>query len=95
MPVCPVELREAILAREREGKSLVPERIARAIAVSKAVVRQKRHGTNASLDLLNAAGSMFFFVDPVTGKSVRQLLEDVNDPGGVQIVAPPLREQIL
>jgi 2-amino-4-hydroxy-6-hydroxymethyldihydropteridine diphosphokinase len=34
-------------------------------------------------------------VDPVTGKSIRQLLQDVNDPGAVQIVGPPLREQIL
>jgi 2-amino-4-hydroxy-6-hydroxymethyldihydropteridine diphosphokinase len=35
------------------------------------------------------------FVDPVSGKSIRHLLENVNDPGGIQIFGPPLREEIL
>jgi 2-amino-4-hydroxy-6-hydroxymethyldihydropteridine diphosphokinase len=35
------------------------------------------------------------FVDPVSGKSVRQLLENVNDPGGIHLVAPPLRQKVL
>jgi 2-amino-4-hydroxy-6-hydroxymethyldihydropteridine diphosphokinase len=34
-------------------------------------------------------------VDPVTGKSIRQLLENLNDPAVVQIFGPPLREEIL
>jgi 2-amino-4-hydroxy-6-hydroxymethyldihydropteridine diphosphokinase len=34
-------------------------------------------------------------IDPVTGKTIRHLLENVNDPGGVQIFAPPLRQEIL
>ena len=31
------------------------------------------------------------FVDPVTGKTVHQLLEGLNDPGAVQRFGPPLR----
>jgi 2-amino-4-hydroxy-6-hydroxymethyldihydropteridine diphosphokinase len=35
------------------------------------------------------------FVDPVSRKSVRHLLENVNDPGGIYLFAPPLRQKIL
>jgi 2-amino-4-hydroxy-6-hydroxymethyldihydropteridine diphosphokinase len=31
------------------------------------------------------------FVDPVTGKTVRELFEHVTDPGAVQRFGPPLR----
>jgi 2-amino-4-hydroxy-6-hydroxymethyldihydropteridine diphosphokinase len=31
------------------------------------------------------------YVDPVTGKTVRELYEQVNDPGAVQRFGPPLR----
>jgi hypothetical protein len=70
VPVCPEDLREELLEREREGKAFVPERIARQITrgLSKAVVRMKRNPTEAGLDFLNASGSLFFFNDPVTGE---------------------------
>jgi 2-amino-4-hydroxy-6-hydroxymethyldihydropteridine diphosphokinase len=29
--------------------------------------------------------------DPVSGKSILQLLENVNDPGGINLFSPPLR----
>ena len=35
------------------------------------------------------------FVDPVGRKSIRHLLENVNDPGGIHLFAPPLRQKIL
>ena len=67
-PTCPLELREELLARERAGKTLVPDRVARQIALSAALVRQHRNPANAGLDYFSAAGSMFFFVDPFTGE---------------------------
>jgi hypothetical protein len=68
-PTCPPALREELLARERatNGK-FVPDRIHRQITQRRTVVRQFRHATNAALDFLNAAGSMFFFNDPLTGQ---------------------------
>lgn len=60
VPTCPPSLREAILAREREGKPLVPERIARQITASVATVRQHRNPTEAGLGLLSAPGSMMW-----------------------------------
>jgi hypothetical protein len=67
-PVCPADLREELLARERGGQPLVPSRVARQITLSAAVIRQRRNPTNASLDFLSAPGSLFFFRDPVTGE---------------------------
>ncbi len=68
LPVCPVGIRAAILGRQAAGQPLVPERIARKIRLGAAMVRQRRNPTNAGLDYLNAAGSLFFFTHPLTGE---------------------------
>ena len=62
-PVCPVELREAIIAREKAGQAMVPETVARRITVNAATVRQYRNPTNAALDFLNSPGGMRLFDD--------------------------------
>jgi hypothetical protein len=61
VPVCAIELREQILARQKLGKQLVPERIARQIAVNQATVRQHRNKKEAALDFLSAPGGMRLF----------------------------------
>lgn len=68
IPTCPIELRELILAREREGKDLVPERIARQITSSAAVVRQHRNPTEAGLHYLSSPGSIMWTNDTQTGE---------------------------
>ena len=60
VPSCPVEIREAILAREREGMPLVPERIARQIVINRNLVRYVRNGTDAMLRTMNASGCSRF-----------------------------------
>ena len=67
-PVCPPDLRETCLARERSGQPLVPERVARQIAIRPATVKQHRNPTEAALDLLNSPGGMRLFTDPATGR---------------------------
>lgn len=59
-PVCPVELRERILARERAGQPLIPARLAQQIPISRAAVGQFRNGTEAGLTHLNAPGTMMW-----------------------------------
>jgi hypothetical protein len=55
-PECPVELREMVLAREKAGKELVPEKVARMVAASPAKVRQSRNPKNTDLDLFCSPG---------------------------------------
>lgn len=57
LPTCPIDLRERILAREYEGKDLVPKRIARQIAVDRASVQWHRSPRAWALDNLCAPGS--------------------------------------
>jgi hypothetical protein len=57
VPACPPELRAAILARERAGQPLVPERVARQIIIPKNVVKFSRNPRNWELSSLNAPGS--------------------------------------
>ena len=68
VPECPKSLREQILARQKAGMAMVPESIRRQIICPGAIVRQRRNPTNAALDLLNAAGSLFFITDRTTGE---------------------------
>jgi hypothetical protein len=68
-PVCPAELRERILARERAGQPLVPTRIHRQILARACVVRQYRNAKEASLDYLCAPGGM-------------RMVPDFTVPGG-------------
>lgn len=60
LPICPTELRETILRRQHAGQTLVPDSIARRIAVDRAIVRFSRNPTNTSLDLINSAGCSKF-----------------------------------
>lgn len=68
IPACPPELRELILARQKAGQPLVPERLARQITASAATVRQHRNPTEAGLGLLNAPGSMMWSTNQATGE---------------------------
>lgn len=68
LPSCPAELRELILARERAGKPLVPERIARQITASARAVRQHRNPTEAGLHYLSSPGSIMWTNDAETGE---------------------------
>lgn len=63
LPECPPELREACLARERAGQSLVPQRIARKITVNRAVVDQYRNPREAGLNYFNSPGGMRLVTD--------------------------------
>lgn len=56
-PGCPVELRETILARQRNAQPLVPEGIARQIIVNRSIVQQHRSPHAWALDNLSAPGS--------------------------------------
>lgn len=49
LPTCPPELREAIIERERRGKALVPQRIAREIVINKSVIRYARNSRDWDL----------------------------------------------
>lgn len=88
LPVCPPELREAILARQSAGQPMVPERIHRQITVNPATVRQKRHATNAALDYLNAPGSLFFITDKLTGERRPPLAGEVIEADDATINFP-------
>lgn len=64
VPSCPPELRAALIARERAGQPLVPNRIAKQIRLNPATVRQYRNPREASLDFLNSPGGMRLFSLP-------------------------------
>jgi hypothetical protein len=68
LPTFPIELREKILERERERKSLVPKRIARQIAVDRASVQWHRSPRAYALDNLCAPGSQRRYLDSTTGE---------------------------
>ena len=62
LPVCPDVLRETILAREKSGQAMVPDRIHKAItrAVNSAVIEQYRRPHETGLNYLQAPGTMMF-----------------------------------
>ena len=60
LPECPTQLRQTILQRQKEGKSLLPESITRQIAVYAPFVKQFRNPTDANLDYINAPGTMMW-----------------------------------
>jgi hypothetical protein len=79
-PECPAEIRDAVLARERAGRELVPERIARQIAQPAAVVRMHRSPRAWSLDYLSAPGSQRRYFDAQAGQ--RQIMAPGDWFGG-------------
>jgi hypothetical protein len=70
MPECPVELREMILARERAGKKMVPDKIAAKMRVNKSVVKFSRSPHEWSLANQTAPGSQRRFFDVTKGERV-------------------------
>jgi hypothetical protein len=56
-PICPADLRETILARQKAFKSLVPKGIAKQIIVNPSIVKFSRSPRDWSLDNLSAPGS--------------------------------------
>jgi hypothetical protein len=57
VPECPEHLRELILARQKAGRPLVPDRLARQIRASEAAMRTHRHRKEAALDYYSAPGT--------------------------------------
>lgn len=88
LPECPVELREMILERERQGQPMVPERIARQVAASRAQVRMHRNPTDFDLDYLCAPGGMRMVVDPETGERRRARALEVVEADDATINFP-------
>ena len=66
VPSCPDELRALILARQDAGQPLVPERLARQIAVNASVVQLFRSPRAWSLDNQSAPGSQRRYFDKET-----------------------------
>lgn len=60
------EIAAEFLERDRTGR-MVPESIHNEIAASAAVTKQFRNPTDASLDYLNAPGSLMWLTDEITG----------------------------
>jgi len=60
LPTCPDQLREMILARQKAGQPMVPERISKAITqrVSAQVIEQYRRPHEAGLNNLQSPGTM-------------------------------------
>lgn len=78
VPICPPELRETILQRERAGLPLVPERVNRQIAINKVIMAFKRRPHEAALNFLSASG---------TGMIVRQNGDSWVARGGDSLTA--------
>lgn len=71
-PVCPAELRELILAREKAGQPLVPERIARKITVNKSVIQLHRGPRDWELNNLSAPGSQRRYMNNAGARVIMQ-----------------------
>lgn len=63
LPTCPPALREAILARERAGKALLPERLMRQVPSSAPIMRAVRSPRDAWLRYIESPGSLMLTVD--------------------------------
>jgi hypothetical protein len=79
-PACPADLREAILARQREGKPLVPEKIAAKMRVDKSTVKHFRSPREWSLANQTAPGSQRRFFNSATGQ--REMMKPGDWFGG-------------
>jgi hypothetical protein len=80
LPVCPLDLREKILARQNQGQDLVPARIAKAIAVSSVIVQKFRSPRAFALDTLSASGSQRRYFNAETGQ--REIMQPGDWFGG-------------
>ena len=85
IPVCPPELREAILARQSAGQPLVTVRLSRQITQSLATVAQHRNPTEAGLGYLSAPGTMMWNHKSTSGEPefIRSLDQVEADDGTI------------
>lgn len=63
LPTCPPALRAAILARESQGKTLLPERLMRQIPSTAPIMRAIRSPRDAWLRYIESPGSLMLTVD--------------------------------
>jgi len=63
LPICPVALREAILAREKLGRDLLPARLMRQIPSSAPIMRATRSPRDAWLRYIESPGSLMLTLD--------------------------------
>ncbi len=63
LPACAAELRDAILARQRAGKSLLPERLMRQIPAPAPIIQSLRSPRDAWLRYIESPGSLMLTVD--------------------------------
>jgi hypothetical protein len=68
VPACPPELRQDIQNRERQGKDLVPPRIAKQITIPGAIIQRYRSPRASALDNLSAPGSQRRYYNATTGR---------------------------
>jgi hypothetical protein len=68
LPSCPPELREAILARAKAGKAMLPASLTRQISVSAPFVRHHRNPKDANLDYISASGTQMWIVNSESGE---------------------------
>ncbi len=80
VPACPVELREDILARQNAGRAIVPETVAKAIAVPASVVQMHRSPRAWALDNQTAPGSQRRYFSMAAGQ--RQIMQPGDWFGG-------------
>lgn len=80
VPTFPAALREAILAREKSGAPLIPERLARRVRVNPSVVAQFRSPREWSLANQSAPGSQRRFYNKATNE--RQVITPGDWFGG-------------
>lgn len=72
LPVCPVELRELILARAKNGQPFVPTRIHRQITVNRSVIELSRSPREWELNNLSAPGSQRRFKNDAGARVIMQ-----------------------
>lgn len=80
LPVCPDDLRAAVLARQTAGKPLVPPSIARQIIVNKSIVTFNRSPRDWSLNNQSAPGSQRRHTNRQTGE--REIMQPGDWFGG-------------
>jgi hypothetical protein len=83
IPACPPEIRAAILAREAQGMTLVPERVARQIIINPSLILASRNLRDWELHNLSAPASARRFNTPAaTDGATRQRMQAGDWFGG-------------
>jgi hypothetical protein len=63
LPTCPAEVRASVIAREAEGKPMLPASITRQIPMAAPFVRHHRNPKGAALDYVSGAGTQMWMRD--------------------------------